>query len=257
VNNDYSNLRLLTHYLFIFIGLVTTSVIYIAIFISLRRQPCAIERSSDPNTAAAATQFQPSHNPAFLIYPVIYILCTLPLALGRLATMAGADVPLGYMCFAGAMISSNGLFDCILFGTTRNMIIFASKDEVDRSDTGLNTFTFMQTPRARRYGNMVWVQGGRRRSESTEDESVGGWWQFGGAGERSERVGGRWRGIGSRSVSQESLRGPGAILMDRVTTVVVEVEHDKDHRPQYPEPSASASPPVNSTENGMPRILPR
>jgi hypothetical protein len=256
MNNDYSNLRLLTHYLFIFIGLVTTSVIYIAIFISLRCQSRAIEQSSNSVTTTA-TQFRPGHNPAFLIYPVIYILCTLPLALGRLATMAGADVPLGYMCFAGAMISSNGVFDCILFGTTRNAIVFASKDEVDRPDMGLDTFTFMQTPRARRYGNMIWVQGGDGNFESTKDERVGGWWQLRGAGERSERVRGRRRGAGSRSVSQESLKGPGAILMDRVTTVVVEVEQDKDHRPRYPEPSASASPPVNGTENGMPRILPR
>src|SRR5690348_5715795 len=118
MNRKYENLRLLTHYLYIFLGLGTTSVLYLISFFHIRRQAC-FESSASENESDAA-HLQLSRNLAFLIYPVIYVLCTLPLAAGRIATMAGAHVPNGYFCFAGAMNASNRSFDCLLFGTTRN-----------------------------------------------------------------------------------------------------------------------------------------
>lgn len=287
MNIEYSNLRLLTHYLFIFIALALTSALYIAIFIHLRRETSKTihpnpkgngsssmgggssisNHGSSSVTNANVTTFNLSHNPAFLIYPVIYVLCTLPLALGRIGSMAGADIPMGYMCFAGAMIASNGMFDCMLFGTTRNVIVFASKHEVDRRDTGLNTFNFMQTPSTRRYGNMVWVQGAggngaaRRASKANEDKTAGGWWSWQrlGGGNKSDdddtrRPSRTMRRPRQRGISQESLRGPGAIQMDTVTSVVVEVEQDKykmDSDLRYPEPTSS----VTSADKEDPRTL--
>lgn len=96
-------------------------------------------------------------HPGFLIYPIIYVVCTLPLALGRIATMAGAEVPLSYFCAAGALITSNGWLDVLLWGSTRRSIVFG---DVGEEDVGINTFTFMRTPPNRRFGNMVWVEGG-------------------------------------------------------------------------------------------------
>lgn len=277
MNNEYSELRLLTHYLFIFIAIATTSGLYIAIFINLRKNTAlGADMANIAPDSATADQLQLSHNPAFLIYPVIYVICTLPLALGRIASMTGADVPLGYMSFAGAMIASNGSFDCLLFGTTRNVIIFASKHEVDKSDTGISTFNFMQTPRTRTYGNMIWVQGGsggrggggggssggRRgsnvRHRHGEDKIAGGWWSWQRLGGEANDVSGRVLGhrrTGSRSVSQESLRGPGAIQMDTVTSVVVEVDHGRERDPRYPDPAASTSSSVNSAEKDYSRAL--
>ncbi|KAF7554524.1 hypothetical protein G7Z17_g2854 [Cylindrodendrum hubeiense] len=250
MNREYENLRLLTHYLWIFIALAMTSLLYIGIFLSIRRQARS-GRSTTPDDDGDSTQLQLSRNPAFLIYPVIYVLCTLPLAVGRIATMAGADVPLGYFCFAGAMISSNGFFDCLLFGTTRNVILFASKYEVDDADLGLKTFTFMKTPTNRRFGNVISIQGGRQRGE--ENEAVGGWWTWHHRGGGSDPRG--RRGM-TRTTSQESLRGP-AIHMDTVTSVVVEVDDTKDRDPRFPNPSLSASPSVNSTEKGFPSVISR
>lgn len=251
MNIEYPILRLVTHYLFIFIAIAITAGLYTAIFIHLRAE------ARGSSTRSTSSQLDLSHNPAFLIYPVIYVVCTLPLALGRIASMAGADPPLGYMCFAGALISTNGMFDCMLFGTTRNVIVFASKHDVDYADTGLTTFNFMQTPSSRRYGNMVWVQGGGPRIKPAEDKTTGGWWSWqklGGGGESSERTRGHRR-TGSRSVSQESLRGPAAIQMDTVTTVVVEMDSHKDHDSRYPNPAASDSPSVTSTDKAYPRAI--
>ncbi|RSM14064.1 hypothetical protein CEP52_001552 [Fusarium oligoseptatum] len=219
INDAYENLRLLTHYLFIFLSLVTTSVLYF------------------------------NHNPAFLVYPLIYVMCTLPLALGRIATMAGAHVPMGYYCFAGTLIASNGSFDCLLFGTTRHAIVFGSKDEVDIEDTGLETFAFMRTP-ANRFGNIVWIQGGESHSDNMG--GVGGWWQR--LGGRSDKVSGALR---TRTLSQESLRSSArnemAIQMDVVTSVAVEIEVDKDRDPRFPDPSMSQTPSLSSGEKHVMR----
>ncbi|CAK7228908.1 hypothetical protein SCUCBS95973_007040 [Sporothrix curviconia] len=110
------------------------------------------------------------HHPGFLIYPIIYVVCTLPLALGRIATMAGAEVPLSYFCAAGALITSNGWLDVLLWGSTRRNIIFG---DVGEEDVGISTFTFMRTPANRRFGNMVWVEGGvnKNNAKNTKEDN--------------------------------------------------------------------------------------
>lgn len=40
-----------------------------------------------------------------IFYPVIYTVCTLPLAAGRMAAMTGVDVSYAYYCLAGAAIT--------------------------------------------------------------------------------------------------------------------------------------------------------
>ncbi|KAM5357341.1 hypothetical protein ACJZ2D_016364 [Fusarium nematophilum] len=247
MNRKYENLRLLTHYLFIFIALATTSILYTIIFLSIRRQARSASTSQDDD--GDITQLQLSRNPAFLIYPVIYVLCTLPLAMGRIATMAGANVPNGYFCFAGAMIASNGSFDCLLFGTTRNVIIFASRYDVDTSDVGLHTFAFMKTPANRRFGNIISIQGGQNRGE--EGSTANGWWAW--PGRRSGSDTRPRKGV-ARTVSQESLRGP-AIQMDTVTSVVVEVDDTQERDPRFPDPTSSSNPSLNSTDKEFVRIL--
>lgn len=252
----YENYRLLTHYLFIFIALAVTSGIYTLIFFTLRSRTAKEEAtrlnserrsnhhkaSMDDRETAASSNTGPvkqgaGHHPGFFVYPVIYVICTLPLALGRIATMAGANVSQSYFCAAAALIVSNGWLDVLLWGSTRRTLIFG---DIDKEDAlGLETFTFMRTPHGRQYGNMVWVQG-----NSDGEVLPGGagdrksWWQrltFSRqprVHERQLRHGGHRR-TGERSISQESLRGAGRggdmgmnIQLDTVTTVVVEIEPD-------------------------------
>ncbi|KAF4981072.1 hypothetical protein FZEAL_3048 [Fusarium zealandicum] len=245
INDAFENLRLLTHYLFVFLSLVTTSVLYVSIYLSLRRQAKQNGDKTGPNNSRVRL----SHNPAFLVYPLIYVMCTLPLAVGRIATMAGAHVPMGYYCFAGTLIASNGSFDCLLFGTTRHAIVFGSKNTVDLEDTGLETFSFMRTP-VGHFGNTIWIQGGEKHSQSTG--GFGGWWQR--LGPKSDK---RLGFLRTRSLSQESLRSAArndmAIQMDVVTTVAVEVEDGKERDPRFPDPSMSQTPSLNSGEKHVMR----
>ena len=279
-------MRLLTHYLFIFMSIGIVSILYTLIFFTLRRRQDqdglhrsqSRSRLNDQSQAKAGPDFRtrnsqitrasitPStdngHHPAFLIYPVIYVVCTAPLALGRIATMAGATVPLGYFCAAGALITSNGWLDVLLWSLTRRVLLFES--DIDAEDVGIGTFAFMRTPPGRKFGNMVWVQGASRGLEEGQgegqsaDEAKDGfdWWGWrrarrsgmrtpGGHSRMASSLGVQGRShkrIGSRSISQESLRDRGelAIQMDVVTTVEVEMDVDKMGR-RHRESSLSSS----------------
>ncbi|TEA11995.1 hypothetical protein C8034_v006952 [Colletotrichum sidae] len=288
VNVRYEAMRLYLHYLWMFVSFFVTAALYVLIFNHIRRTDPSLQLpSSSANTTTSssdskstrgrtfshhahtlsgtenrpptASDRQPAspgsaghHHPAFLIYPVIYILCTAPLALGRVVTMAGREVSLEYFCLAGAMIASNGWLDVLLFSTTRHVIIFGAP--LDSEETGIETFAFMRTPANRRYGNMVWVQGAgsvatttkkkkqqqqqqRGAAATAADEGTGGWLRtvFRGRGRvRAARDGSshhhHHRGGAQRSISQESLRRRGGmegIQMETVTTVVVEMEEGR------------------------------
>ncbi|EAQ87865.1 hypothetical protein CHGG_04484 [Chaetomium globosum CBS 148.51] len=310
INVHYEGLRLYLHYLWIFLALAITSILYTLIFLSLRKKRLSHSNnnltagaaadsttnindgSADINTNATdsitakplpkltlhalhppntttttTTTTKPpfnnhhthghprqggggsssggGHDKAFLLYPLIYILCTAPLALGRIATMAGVDVPVWYFCTAGALITSNGWLDVLLWGVTRHRLLFGG--DVDAEETGLDTFAFMRTPHGRRWGNMVWVEGGGSGKNGGGGSSGGG---NGGEGKgEAGKLGGLakrrmgWRplgfGGGSGGGGQGESRGRGdggglsgavtagredglAIQMDMVTTVVVE-----------------------------------
>ncbi|KAJ3578245.1 hypothetical protein NPX13_g2323 [Xylaria arbuscula] len=165
------------------------------------------------------------HHPVFLIYPVIYLLCILPLAIGRVSTMAGSEPSLGYFCAAGALVASNGWLDVLLFTTTRRSIVFAHADELGDEDTGVGTFAFLKP---QTFGNTVWVRGG---DEESRKQPTGGWWRI--LGDPETHV--RHPSHGGKSDSQISLETPierSGIQMEVITTVVVE-----DRMPRKPEPS--------------------
>ena len=136
--------------------------------------------------------------------------------------MANADVPLTFYLAAGALIASNGFFDCLLFSITRRSLVFASTTDVATGDTGLETFTFARTPIGKPYGNAVWIQGGQRGS----GRLTGGLrWP-----RRKTRYPGMGDGKMSKKPSEQSLRSARdreiAIQMDVVTSVAVESNHE-------------------------------
>ncbi|KAI0022179.1 hypothetical protein F4780DRAFT_205989 [Xylariomycetidae sp. FL0641] len=215
INHGYENLRLLTHYLFIFIAIAVTLTLYTAIFSSLRRQ--------SKTRQGLGVGIRTKHHPAFLAYPIIYLVCILPLALGRVATMAGHEPPLAYFCFAGVLTASNGWLDVILFASTRRSIVFAHGQALGDEDDGLNTFAFMRTPPAE-FGNKVWVRGGGGGGGGGERPKASkGWGRIRGEPSFHPRQHGPGMGRSSSQVSLAPQDG-GAIQMEVVTTVKVEGE---------------------------------
>lgn len=79
-----------------------------------------------------------------IIYPTIYVLCTLPLAAGRMAAMTGRVIPYWYYCLAGAAITSCGWLDVLLYAFTRRAIVFSdAPPAID--ECGLETFGIFRT----------------------------------------------------------------------------------------------------------------
>lgn len=287
INSAYQDLRLYLHYLWIFISLALTASVYIVIFFHIHaRNRSAIihslyqqgsnppvtppSRSSGmppPSTAVSTTstakplplpQPQKRHSTAgtitFLLYPIIYILCTAPLAAGRIASMAGNTVPLSYFCFAGSMIASAGWLDVALYASTRRSIVF-SGEKPPSQDTGIDTFAFMtlRTPK-RVFGNAVFVEGGKKMNQHANTSGIGGLWVWikgwipvwmstvttkkGGKGPASRA--GSLRGASARNNSNETVgnmqgfgMGGGAVMGNAIqceTTTTVTVEQANDPR---------------------------
>lgn len=252
INEEYERLRLVTHYLYIFLSIVFTSFLYILIFFKLRarlthkrdgatpsrgqdsRPPLRHKTSmlsvmsssssfssSQTSSADSPPSINADHHPAFLIYPLIYVLCTMPLAIGRIAAMTGIDVPLAFFCAAGALIVSNGWLDVLLWGTTRHTIVFGRLEDADA--LGLDTFDFMRTPSDRRFGNFVWVQGASDMQTGRPDGSARRsrpWWT---------RVG-KPLGMGGSGVGNGSRSDPRGVWEDRDSETLARPDDEKTYR---------------------------
>ncbi|KAF2160278.1 hypothetical protein M409DRAFT_70614 [Zasmidium cellare ATCC 36951] len=124
INAAYINERLWLHYFWVIISEFGTLVIYTIILLILSK------KSSTPASRAAKL---------IVAYPIIYVVCTLPLVVARLRSMAGQNVSFEELCVAGAMITSNGWLDVLLYCLTRRALIFGS-DEMLGDITALDTF---------------------------------------------------------------------------------------------------------------------
>jgi hypothetical protein len=125
----------------------STVVIYTFIFIYLRTRS-RHQSMRNPNSDGAA--------PLMLMYPTIYVVCTSPLAVGRIVALSGTSVSLTYFCVAGTMIACNGWLDVLLYASTRSEIVFSEFPPSE--ETGLETFAFMG--KGHRLGTVTTIQAG-------------------------------------------------------------------------------------------------
>jgi hypothetical protein len=58
-----------------------------------------------------------------IIYPVVYVIVTLPLAAGRIASLAGNKPSLSYLLVGGSFMTSAGWIDCLLYSLTRRVFL--------------------------------------------------------------------------------------------------------------------------------------
>ncbi len=95
-----------------------------------------------------------------MAYPIVYVVCTLPLVKARLTAMAGKPVSFVELCVAGSMITSNGWLDVLLYSLTRSSSIFSQDAQVagdgvlhtfrHRPDQAFGTTTIIEATRVRR-----------------------------------------------------------------------------------------------------------
>jgi hypothetical protein len=128
----------------------STVLIYAFIFTFLRHRLTSQTISSTSKSHGAS--------PLMILYPFIYVVCTAPLAAGRISALAGNTVSLGYFCAAGTMIACNGWLDVLIYASTRADIVFAEYPPGE--EVGLDTFAFMG--KGHRFGTVTTVEAGER-----------------------------------------------------------------------------------------------
>lgn len=99
-----------------------------------------------------------------VVYPVVYVICTLPLASARMASMGGHPPSLARLCLSGAMITSNGWLDVLLYTLTRRIMVFS--DEPPPDDNGIDTFSTFWSNGSKRFGGKCVIEAGRSEQES-------------------------------------------------------------------------------------------
>jgi hypothetical protein len=180
----------------------STILIYLYIFAFLRKKSLSSDQMSKSPFLHGAT-------PLMILYPLIYTICTAPLAAGRIYALAGHDVSLGYFCAAGTMIACNGWLDVILYASTRADIVFSEYPPGE--EAGLETFAFMG--KGHRFGTVTTIEASATSSPHNRPASRG-----------ASRLG-KSRGRGSSSGdSVENLYGLGEIAIKGEVTVSVDTQ---------------------------------
>ncbi|EEP79684.1 conserved hypothetical protein [Uncinocarpus reesii 1704] len=132
IDENYEATRLWGHYLWIFVAEFGSIAIYSILFVYLRRQV-----SSSPIMARGQKEHLRRLRRVtgyMVLYPLAYIVLSLPLAAGRMAMARGEKLSIVYFCVAGAFISSSGFVDVVMYALTRRALLLDSQpSNVDRA----------------------------------------------------------------------------------------------------------------------------
>lgn len=72
--------------------------------------------NNDTSKLTRATKFM-------VMYPGVYVILTLPIAVGRMVSMTGTSLPDTFFCVAGALLTSCGWIDALLYTLTRRVLV--------------------------------------------------------------------------------------------------------------------------------------
>lgn len=158
IDRKYDKARLWLHYLWIFACMLGTIITYALLYVSINTK---LASSIEQGTELTAMKRAAKH---MVIYPAVYVVCTLPLAGGRMAAMTGVQIPYWYYCLAGAAITSCGWLDVILYVLTRRALLF-SKTAPSRSSIGIHTFGWYHGSEL--YGTTTTVEGPLTRTRKS------------------------------------------------------------------------------------------
>ncbi|KAF3398277.1 hypothetical protein F1880_005809 [Penicillium rolfsii] len=131
ISEKYEPIRLWTHYIWIFLAEFGTVCLYAIMYFQLRRQ---IAASSILGNSQLESLKRLRRVVGYMtIYPIVYIVLSLPLAAGRMATANSKTPSIDFFCCAGAIITSSGLVDVALYTLTRRNLIIDSEPSQDHS----------------------------------------------------------------------------------------------------------------------------
>lgn len=150
IHHDLKELRLWTHYFWIFFFEFGNVIIYALIYAIL------IHRIRNGYYTSEEAKRVRSIANLMVVYPLVYVICTLPLASACMASMTGSRPSLARLCLSGAMITSNGWLDVLLYTCTRRIMIFS--DEPPSNNLGIDTFAAFWAEKPRRFGGECTIE---------------------------------------------------------------------------------------------------
>jgi hypothetical protein len=71
-----------------------------------------------------------------VMYPIVYIVLTLPLSAGRMASVSGNGPSVAYFCVAGAMMTLSGFCDVLQYTLTRKSVVLEAETRSKKRDDG-------------------------------------------------------------------------------------------------------------------------
>ncbi|KAF2675178.1 hypothetical protein BT63DRAFT_450161 [Microthyrium microscopicum] len=124
IDAQYDLDRLWFHYLWVFSVEFGTIIVYAHVFYHLRKRLSSIRSITIHDPAGPRRTERLSQAARYMVlYPIIYVILTLPLAAGRMAAMSGKTLPLPFYCMAGSFLTSCGWLDTLLYTLTRRVFI--------------------------------------------------------------------------------------------------------------------------------------
>lgn len=204
VNHKYASHGLWLQNFWIVLSIGVTVICYGWTFIALMFNKQSSRHLPQAKKKRNAPPEPSGHHPAFLIYPIIYIICAAPITFTGMAAAAGVKVALPTFASVSVITSMVGILDAILWSFT---ILFSNSEQLE--ETGLDKYAVMRT-NDRAYGHRVWVEGptGRRGSDGEQEGRRRNWWRL----------------YGNDGQLTSSTEVDNAIHMDTVMTVTVERE---------------------------------
>lgn len=132
MTTQHPTLRLWTHYFWIFAAQFFNLVLYAIMFVQLRRR---IAQSKVLGRSYTESLRRLNKVVSYMVlYPIVYIVLTLPLSAGRMASVSGRSPSVAYFCVAGALMTLSGLCDTLQYTLTRKSVVLESETRSNREE---------------------------------------------------------------------------------------------------------------------------
>ncbi|EYE97742.1 protein gprD [Aspergillus ruber CBS 135680] len=129
LSQEYETERLWVHYLWIFISEFGTVVLYGFLFIYLRRrmkQASMLRQQHQDNLKRLNRVVV-----YMVIYPFVYVVLSLPLAAGRMATARHVAPSKTYFAVAGSLMALSGFMDVAVYTLTRRHLLIETDESAN------------------------------------------------------------------------------------------------------------------------------
>lgn len=137
ISSKYETDRIAYHYGWVFFFQFATCALYLYILVHLKRAVREVRASGVQSQASAQINRTAK---MMVLFPLAYLLITLPLSIGRMWIIAhnGDPLPDSYACVAGSLLASCGFIDSLLYTWTRRTLL--SSDGTLGSQNGSSRF---------------------------------------------------------------------------------------------------------------------